>query len=90
MSHDSDDKAVCRGCGLVLNGKPYYMGGFAYHPRTGNRCPSNYYGGFVCSERCDRKASLELEQSMPGHVGQLSIGSDARQKISDNWPEVSR
>lgn len=65
--HNSDTQAVCRGCGRVLRGKPYFMGGFAYHPITGKRCPANFFGGFVCSEQCDRKASLEQEQSMPGH-----------------------
>ncbi len=82
----SDANAVCRWCGLVLQGKPYHMGGSAYHPRTGERCPSNHYGGFVCSEQCDRNASLELEQSMPGHgYGQTTLGSSAQRSLINNW-----
>lgn len=57
-------KAICRGCKRVLNGKPYYFGETAYHPETGERCKINFYGGFVCSEQCDRDASRELEASM--------------------------
>ena len=36
--HDSDEVAVCRGCGRELNGKPCYMGGDAYHPDTRRIC----------------------------------------------------
>jgi hypothetical protein len=86
--HSSEEHAVCRGCGLVLRGKPYYMGGRAYHPRTDKQCPVNHYGGFVCSEECDRRASLEQERSMPGHGNsQMSIGSFARESLNRNWPQ---
>jgi hypothetical protein len=66
MTKDQNETAVCRGCGRKLNGKPYYMGGAAYHPETGERCKVNHYGGFVCSRQCDKRASHELENSMPG------------------------
>jgi hypothetical protein len=80
------ETAVCRHCGLALCGKPYRFGGSAYHPRTGERCPSNHYGGFVCSENCDRQASLALERSMPGHgVSQMSIGTSAHESLNRNW-----
>lgn len=78
--------AVCRGCGKQLKGKPYYMGGSAYHPVTNERCPANYYGGFVCSENCDYNASLELERSMPGHgPSQKSLGQSAANHLRNNW-----
>jgi hypothetical protein len=81
-----EQTASCRGCGRQLRGKPYYMGGQAFHPETGAQCPANYYGGFVCSKGCDRKASLELEQSMPGHgLGQKSLSLDARKRLDDRW-----
>lgn len=79
------EQAKCRGCGRVLKGKPYYLGGRAYHPDTGEQCPINYYGGFVCSESCDERACLELEKSMPGHTGQWRIGDSAQAKIRRNW-----
>lgn len=88
--HDSDTTAICRGCGLPLIGQPYHMGGSAYHPRTRARCPSNFYGGYVCSRECDHRASLELERSMPGHGdSQMSIGSLARESLNRNWPRLS-
>jgi hypothetical protein len=81
----SDTQAVCRGCGLVLRGKPYFMGGDAYHPRTKRRCPSNHFGGFVCSPQCDWRASLEQEQSMPGHG--VTQRSPSTQSLIQEWPQ---
>lgn len=85
--HSSDTHAVCRGCGQVLNGKPYHMGGHAYHPETGKRCPSNHYGGFVCSRQCDWKASVEQLDSMPGCMGARRPSCCAMATINRNWPE---
>lgn len=65
----SEETATCRGCGIVLDGKPYYMGGSAYHPRTRERVLTNFYGGYVCSQSCDRNAAMDLEASMPGSGG---------------------
>jgi hypothetical protein len=83
----NDEKAICRWCKRELRGKPYYMGGQAYHPDTGEQCKVNYYGGFVCSEHCDYRSSLELEESMPGHQGQksLSLGSESYKAVKRNW-----
>ncbi len=87
-SEQAVERATCRGCGRILSGKPYYMGGRAYHPETGERCPSNHYGGFVCSRSCDFRASLELERSMPGHGdGQQRLGSFARESLERNWSQ---
>ena len=81
------EKARCRGCRRELRGKPYYMGGVAYHPETGERCPINFYGGYVCSKGCDHNASLDLESSMPGHTySQETIGSYAQESLEQNWP----
>lgn len=88
--HSSEQHAVCRRCGSVLKGKPYFMGGPAYHPRTNERCPTNHYGGFVCSPECDYRASLELEQTMPGHgYGQTSISQSALNSYHRNWRHLS-
>lgn len=83
----SDEVASCRGCGMLLRGKPYYMGGSAYHPVTGERCPANHYGGFVCSRSCDIRASRELENSMPGHINDPNsrLSSYAQERIRRNW-----
>ena len=85
----SEETAECRGCRMKLRGKPYYMGGRAYHPVTGAECKINYYGGFVCSRECDFRSSLELEQDMPGHgSGQTRLGTYAAQSLRHNWPEA--
>jgi ribosomal protein L34E len=79
--------ATCRNCEKTLEGKPYYMGGVAYLPK-GRRAPVNYYGGYVCSRRCDHAASLALEQSMPGHgYGQQKLGQEAQRSLENNWPD---
>ncbi len=83
----AEEHATCRGCGLILKGKPYYMGGSACHPRTGAQCKVNYYGGFVCSRECDFRSSLSLEQSMPGHgYKQKTLGCYAKESLKKNWP----
>jgi len=81
----SDKNATCRNCGKILNGKPYHLGGHAYHPETKEKCKVNYYGGFVCSESCDRRASLDLESSMPGAGEAKSLSSQASISIMNNW-----
>lgn len=81
-----EEVATCRGCGKILNGKPYYMGGQAYHPKTNERCKVNFYGGFVCSQECDKQASLELERTMPGHTAnQSSLSCQALADWKKNW-----
>jgi hypothetical protein len=86
--HQSDEHAVCRNCGLILIGKPSWQGGSAFHPVTQKRCPTNHYGGFVCSERCDYNAALTLEQSMPGHgITQTRLGHELAEKIRRRWAD---
>lgn len=81
------ETAVCRGCGKELIGKPYYMGQPAYMPKTMEQCKVNFYGGFVCSPICDKKVSLELERTMPGHTqSQNSLSSPAYIDWKKNWP----
>lgn len=79
--HSSEDVAVCRGCGLELRGKPYYLGGSAYHPRTGETAKVCHYGGYVCSRSCDIRACLDLESSMPGCSGQKTLSCYARESM---------
>lgn len=83
------ETAACRGCGKELNGPPYYKGRLAgqlvYDPVTKQEAKINYYGGYVCSEACDYNASLELERSMPGHIGQKRVGQEAERHIRNNW-----
>lgn len=61
------DQATCRCCKTPLKGTAYMYGGDAYHPKTGERCKVNFYGGYVCSDLCDRRATYDLEESMPGN-----------------------
>lgn len=78
----SEETQNCRGCGKLLIGKYPY----AYDPKTKKDAKWNYYGGFVCSEACDVRASLELEQSMPGHgSSQKYISQAAKAKVKSNW-----
>ena len=81
--------AKCRNCGKLLRGKPYHMGGGAYLPldEGGGRAKSNHYGGYVCSQRCDYRAALSLEQSMPGHLGQTRLTGDLARRISERWAD---
>lgn len=81
-----NDVATCRGCGMVLKGKPYYMGGSAYHPKTNEQCKTNHYGGFVCSYDCDKNSSIRLERTMPGHNReQKNISCFAKESLERNW-----
>lgn len=83
---ETKETAVCRGCGKELVGKPYRFGGGAYMPKTMERVPVNFYGGYVCSRSCDFNASLELERTMPGHLGsKQSISQPAMQQLNKNW-----
>lgn len=87
QSIGADEVATCRGCGMVLRGKPYYMGGSAVHPRTGKQCKVNHYGGFVCSYQCDYNACVRQHSSMPGCGTATSPDTYARQTLRRNWPE---
>lgn len=78
--------ATCRGCRRELVGDDYMYGGSAWHPDTKERCPTNHYGGFVCSPRCDREASQTLENSMPGHLSMdTTLSSFAEKALERNW-----
>lgn len=80
-----EETARCRHCARPLRGKPYYMGGPAFHPISKEQCKVNYYGGFVCSESCDLRASLELESSMPGAGSTKRLSSSASSHHKNNW-----
>lgn len=83
--NDAPEVATCRGCRRVLNGKPYYMGGSAYHPDTGERCPANHFGGFVCSEQCDRRVCLDMLSSMPGAGPAKQLDGPCAESVARNW-----
>lgn len=86
QTEEQKEVAVCRGCGKHLIGEPYYKGAGAYLPRTMEAAKVNFYGGYVCSERCDFNASLELERTMPGHTAsQSSLSSPAHNHYKKNW-----
>ena len=93
MHNCTDTQAVCRGCGQPLNGSPYFKGGTAYVRRadgsSGAQAKRNYYGGWVCSRRCDYNSCEELEESMPGHGWGSSkkLDRSAQASVDSNWPE---
>lgn len=87
-----DEVACCRGCGRLLDGKPYSRGGSAYVPHDnpnarGPRVQAKacHYGGYVCSQSCDVRATLALERTMPGHAGQERLSYEIRQRIERKW-----
>lgn len=79
-------QVTCRGCGKKLSGSNT-QGNYVHDPETKEAAKWNYYGGWVCSERCDYNSSLELERSMPGHMGQksLSVNSFSYNSVKRNW-----
>lgn len=77
--------AKCRGCNRALKGEPYYTGKPAYIPETNERARVNHYGGFVCSYGCDKRASMELESSMPGAGRSQSLSCYASESLRRNW-----
>ena len=88
-------KAECRGCGKELQGDAYMYGGRAYITTTRKYgsvpAPSCHYGGFVCSESCDRRTCLSLERTMPGHgQGQNSLNYNLDRDIISKWNELRR
>ena len=82
-----DEVVQCRGCRRVLEGKPYYLGGRAYMPETGEEAKVNFYGGFVCSESCDRRTCIEMESNFPGAGIATRPGQLSGAKIKSNWEE---
>ena len=85
MHKCTDTQAVCRGCGKLLDGSPYFKGGRAYDPKTREAAKVCHYGGWVCSRECDYRATLTLEQSMPGHRGQARLSGDVLRKLNARW-----
>lgn len=85
MTENKEKKPKCRSYGRALLGSPYYTGKPAFHPETKQQLPSNYYGGWVCSYECDRRASFEQESSFPRAGKALSLSSGASQKLKINW-----
>lgn len=81
----NEEVAQCRNCHMTLKGKPYYMGGDAYHPKTNKKVPVNFYGGFVCSSDCDYRASIKMESSFPGAGEAEFLSSQAISKYRNNW-----
>jgi hypothetical protein len=83
--------STCRGCGKLLKGDGS-QGNAVYDPETKIFAKWNYFGGWVCSELCDYNSCLNLEKSMPGHMGQhsLGIGSSSYNAVKNNWKEANK
>ncbi len=84
--YSNADVPVCRHCGLLMKGEPYYKGGPAYLP-DGDRALTNHYGGYVCSERCDIGAARDVEESPPG-VGKIPGGFPncySHDELAEKW-----
>ena len=92
MHSCTDTQAVCRGCGLKLRGSPSWKAGLAYHPEPKGEVHRCHYGGWVCSRRCDIRACVELEGTMPG-CGSIrsyeQLSPYAKESISNHWPEAA-
>lgn len=71
----------CRCCGLVL--RKTTSG--ADNPDTGEDAKQNYYGGWVCSKRCDSRECIEMASSMPGAGRTNHPSAYAQKQIDNNW-----
>lgn len=92
MHNCTETQAVCRGCGLNLRGSPPWKAGLAHHPEPGGTVHRCHYGGWVCSRRCDVRASGELEGTMPGCGsvnGYQRLSPYAKESIERHWPEAA-
>lgn len=58
---------------------------YAYDPVTKKPAKWNFYGGWVCSEQCDKQACLDMESSFPGAGRATSLSSCAKQQVDKNW-----
>lgn len=89
-----EKNAECRGCGRKMLGEPYYTGKGAWITQSKRygliRAPSCHYGGYVCSERCDRRACGDLEGSMPGCSLNRPLMGNLSAEISRKWDELRR
>jgi len=75
---------------MELRGKPYHLGGPAYHPDPGGIVKACHYGGWVCSRHCDVQACVALERTMPGcsTADQFRrLSCYAKDRIRENWGE---
>ena len=52
---------------MILKGEPYHKGGRAYHPDGSGQCNVSYWGGFVCSDQCERDADQRMKRSIDEH-----------------------
>lgn len=94
-SNDNRERATCRGCRRLLDGDAYMYGGRAFVPHDDpnargprREAKSCHYGGFVCSEHCDRRACLELERTMPGHDWrQNTLDGNLDRSITRKWAQ---
>lgn len=62
----NDETAECRGCHRKLEGSPYHQGGSAFVPVEGGRSRralAHYFGGWVCSARCEIKVFEEMKEA---------------------------
>jgi len=90
----TEDKPIakCRGCGMVLDGSPYHLGGQAYLPGTTKAVLPSHYGGWVCSRRCDVRSAQRLEDSMPG--GKMPANTMPscyrHESIDEKWERFER
>jgi len=82
MTYKPNETVKCRGCRKDLTET---WNRYCYNPITKEEAKWNHYGGWVCSERCDYRSALELEQTMPGHTGQTSLGYHLSKEIERRW-----
>lgn len=82
---DTIEGAKCRGCRRKLRGKPYYLGGSAYIPGTGEKAKINHYGGYVCSRQCDVRVCVDMASGFPHAGPATSPGCYAKKSIERNW-----
>jgi hypothetical protein len=90
-SSEEKHEMVCRNCGLVLSSCTggVFVPARKYGNKTRYPAPTNFYGGHVCSRRCDVEVCLRMESSMPGAGKARRVGDLAQKQIDSNWKWVS-
>ena len=76
------DTKFCRNCKTPIT---VSSTGYAEVVSIHKEAKWNFYGEWVCSERCDRQACLDLKSTMPGAGRATSLNVSEIQSIKNNW-----
>jgi hypothetical protein len=87
MEGINSEETNCRYCGRSIIEKTNGAHRYAYIGNSKELAKWNYYGGWVCTQYCDRNACLEMESSFPGAGRATTLSSGAASQVKINWQE---